>query len=171
MLCFPLTFQASSPVIMLKCHFNNDKIIFYWMDIPYLIISLISTFNFLIFSVHPSYLSYLVQKDNCYVKEYGHLIHNAKLVFIRAIAKSVVMFISLDSCQPCWLQWWCWLLLLLLLLLFGGKCLMCGLQWTSTECLKKCLFSINRYKGIYGICIWCMYMTCQITINISYSLR
>lgn len=59
MSCFPLTFQASSPVTMLKCHFNNDRIKFYWMDIPYLTVSLISAFNFLIFSVPPPYLGYL----------------------------------------------------------------------------------------------------------------
>lgn len=33
------------------------------------------------------------QKDSYFVKEYGHLIHNAKLFFIRAVAKSVIMFI------------------------------------------------------------------------------
>lgn len=46
------------------------------------------------------YLGYKYQKDNYLFKEYGHLIHNAKLLFMRAVAKSLKMFISLYSCPP-----------------------------------------------------------------------
>lgn len=79
------------------------------MVIPYLTIPFhfsIQVSNiFSIFIVPPppnlDHLGYKYKEDNYYVKEYGHLIHNAKYFFIRAVAKSVVMFISLYPCQPC----------------------------------------------------------------------
>lgn len=59
------------------------------------------------------------------MSEYGHMINNAKLFFIKAVAKSKVMFIALYSCQPCflgWEGWWWWFLF------FRDECLLCGPQ-------------------------------------------